>query len=147
MLFNQENALYIYKYLMTQELSLHNNYPHYIIWHHYSQARTKPFLISPSFSLQNALWVLHKWNRYFTLRKAGSCSLHTELCIMTGGPCLSSNAADDRTIMIMWTDCQVCAARNKRGLGSAFGKWLTLCALRFVEMYSVYWGHSKITFF
>lgn len=143
MLFNQENALYIYKYLMTQELSLHNNYPTTsldIITH---RQRPKPFLISQSFSWRNVSLLLHKWNCYFTLRNvnyyySGYSGLHVGLFIMSEWPCLLLNAADDRIIMIMRTDCQVCAARNKSNSGSAFDKWFVLCALRFMLMYLTY---------
>ena len=58
----------------------------------------------------------------FHIEKTGNSDLHVGLFMMSEWPCLLLNAADDRIIMIMRTDCQVCAARSKSSSGSALDK-------------------------
>lgn len=76
----------------------------------------------------------------FHIENRDNWNLHIGLCGMPGWPCLWLRVADDRIIMIVGTDCQVCATRNKSSSGSALDKRLVPWARRFVLMYSTYEG-------
>lgn len=56
------------------------------------------------------------------IEKTGYSDRHAGLFMMSEWACLLLNAADDRKIMIMRTDCHMCAARNESSSGSAFDK-------------------------
>lgn len=133
MLFNQENALYIYKYLMTQELSLHDNYP--------PQHHLTSFFRGQAKSVLNLSWLFsarccvvpHSWSRYFTWSPRVS-----EICTLGCLQCLNGSVRHKRLLMTGWLGrCRLISKfTEKQELLWLWTGWWMLHVRRFLFMYS-----------